>query len=97
MSIQEIVMGASSSRPTNVVDKGIDLAPSPNSPLSAPTTNSDMIARDIPTADGTMLRKVGPNLRVPLLIGYELTPKVPRYILESWFTLLNVLRIVYRF
>lgn len=43
------------------------------------------------------MRSEGPNLRIFVIINYELVPRVPRYVLDPCDSLLNILWIVHRF
>lgn len=57
MRAQEIVVGDSSSRPTDDAERCCDLVPPPNPPLTAPATTSATITHDIPTTTGTTVEK----------------------------------------
>lgn len=85
MRVQEMVAGDSISRPSKVVDRGIDLVPPPDPPLSAPAITDFTIAQDIPIINGTNIEESGGQLRVHMLIEYEMVPRAPKYVCETLF------------
>lgn len=92
-----MVVGAGSSRLTDVIDLRSSIAMSPpEMTLSAATTIGDTAYLSTPVTTEAFDHESGDHTKSPILILLELAPSVPRYILAHWFFFKHAQGIVHK-
>lgn len=92
--VEENAVRDISLRRTDNFKKGSDIAPTLGIPLSTPNTTGATIIDDVlKKLTGLPLRIVGTDLRVPMMVWYEMAPRPRKFVLEPYFTFLNSLGI----
>lgn len=90
MRIYEIVVGASSSPPTDAADLSSSTSPPLEVPLSTPITIVDTINERIPAPAGTITDEMGLIPRPPMITLYT-EPSETRYVYAPTFYILRTL------